>query len=92
MHVTSWSSGSKGSGGKPEYRPEPGSADPGAAFDPTLVPDESEPDDTTRGEHRPAPAPGIPMSNEQYEWLKEKARVVRQPPSKHRQEDPSGKK
>lgn len=59
-------------------------------MDPTLIPDERERDAPARRALRPAPAPGVPVSDERYEWLKEKAKTVRTPPSKHRQEDPSG--
>jgi hypothetical protein len=65
----------------------PGAAGPGESFDPTRMPDESPPD---RGGHD-APAPGIPMSEERYDWLKRKAQVVRTPSSKHKQEDSSAK-
>jgi hypothetical protein len=66
----------------------PGAAGPGETFDPTRMPDESRPDE---GVHE-APAPGIPMSEERYDWLKRKAKVVRTPSSKHKQEDPSAKR
>lgn len=56
------------------------------------IPDEGEPGSTERDHPRDAPPPGVPVSNERYEWLKQKARVVRTPRSKHQQEDPSGKK
>jgi hypothetical protein len=54
--------------------------------------DERGPDEVTRGDPRPAPAPGVPVSIEEYESLKRIAKTVRTPPSKHRQEDPSGRK
>ena len=66
----------------------PGAAGPGEIFDPTRMPDERRLDE---GVHE-APAPGIPMSEEQYDRLKRKAKVVRTPSSKHKQEDPSAKR
>jgi len=78
--------------GSSKDQPKTGSAAPGETFDPQAVPEEREPHELTRGSPRPAPAPGVPVSPERYEWLKKKARVVRKPPSKHGQEDPSGKK
>jgi hypothetical protein len=72
-------------------RAKPGAAGPGETFDPTQTEHEQTPE-PGGGEYRPTPAPGVPVSDEQYEWLKRKAGIVRTPPSKHRQEDPSGKK
>jgi hypothetical protein len=69
-----------------------GTAGPGETFDPRRIPDESGPGENFANRTREAPAPGIPMSEEQYQWLKRKAKVVRTPPSKHRQEDPSAKR
>ena len=71
---------------------KPGAAGPGETFDPTRMPDESRPDEGVIKAPRAAPAPGIPMSDEQYDWLKRKAKVDRTPSSKHRQEDPSAKR
>jgi hypothetical protein len=73
-------------------QPKTGSVAPGETFDPQAVPEEREPHELTHGSPRSAPAPGVPVSPERYEWLKKKARAVRKPPSKHSQEDPSGKK
>jgi hypothetical protein len=70
----------------------PGAAGPGETFDPTRMPHESRPDEGLIKAPRAALAPGIPMSDEQYDWLKRKAKVVRTPSSKHRQEDPSVKR
>ncbi len=88
---------SSGSGSRPKkpddrshIQSQPGTAGPGEDIDPMRIP-ESEPDEKTRDAPREAPAPGVPMSDEQYEWLKRKAKVVRTPASKHRQEDPSVK-
>jgi hypothetical protein len=49
---------------------------------------EREPSAAPRG----APAPGVPISNRDFDALKERARTTRLPPSEHAQEDPSGKK
>lgn len=83
---------SKRASSRSEGQPKRGIASSGESIDPMLIPDERESDEASRSEPRPAPAPGVPVSNEQYEWLKRKAKVVRKPPSKHRQEDPSGKR
>ena len=68
--------------------PRAGSAGPGKAVDPTKIKDEHAPPGAPRG----APAPGTPMSDKDYDALKERAKTTRLPPSKHEQEDPSGKK
>ena len=44
----------------------------GEDFDPTKLPDK--PEDTS--EIRPAPAPGLPISQEEYERLKEEAETT----------------
>ena len=61
-------------------------AGPGKGLDPTTIAEEHPPTGATRG----APAPGVPMSNADYDALKECAKTTRLPPSKHKQEDPSG--
>jgi hypothetical protein len=63
-----------------------GSAGPGKALDPKTIAEEHAP----AGATREAPAPGVPMSDADYDALKERARTTRLPPSKHEQEDPSG--
>ena len=73
-----------------ERQPKQGAAGSGKLFDPRGVPDEGSSDERARKEPFPAPAPGIPVSKEQYDRLKEKAKSVRIPRSKHSQEDPSG--
>jgi len=83
--------GGKRQGGRTEDQPKTGAASPGAPFDPMAIPEEREAEENRRAP-RPAPAPGVPVSPEQYEWLKKKAKAVRKPPSKHSQHDPSGKK
>jgi hypothetical protein len=69
-------------------RPRGGSAGHGKAVDPTKIKDEH----ATPGAPRGAPAPGVPMSDKDYDALKERAKTTRLPPSKHQQEDPSGNK
>jgi hypothetical protein len=69
----------------------PGAAGPGEAFDPKRMPENSPSSEDLTKAPRAAPAPGIPLSNEQYEWLKRKAQAIRSPLSKHAQEDPSAK-
>ena len=78
--------------GKSEDQPATGAVGPGETFDPMARPEEHDSDETARHVTHPAPAPGVPISSEEYEWLKKKAKIVRKPPSKHRQEDPAGKK
>jgi hypothetical protein len=48
-----------------------GCADQGTEFNPADVP-EDDPEST--GRTRPAPAPGVPVTNEEYERLKDEAR------------------
>jgi hypothetical protein len=68
--------------------PAPGSADPGKAFDPKTIAEEPVPNGATRD----APAPGVPMPDADYDALKDRAKTIRVPPSKHQQEDPSADK
>lgn len=84
------SSGSKRPASTTGGKPKAGVAEPGAPMKPAYVPDES--DEAQMDKPRSAPAPGVPMSEQQYERLKERARVSRTPPSKHRQEDPARKR
>lgn len=49
----------------------------GKDFDPTELPDQ--PEDT--GQIRPAPAPGLPISEEEYKRLKEQAEHAKPPRS-----------
>jgi hypothetical protein len=65
-------------------RPKAGVADSGRTVDPKSVSDDRE-------AGRAARAPGLPMSQQEYERLKREAETVPIPRSKHRQEDPSGK-
>jgi hypothetical protein len=89
--VSNRRSGSKPRRGPSEHRPKIGAAGPGETFEPTALSEERESDESRRAP-RPAPAPGVPVSAERYEWLKKKAKAVRKPPSKHGQQDPSAKK
>jgi hypothetical protein len=77
-------SGSKTRSGQPAA----GSAGAGKPFDPKTIAEERAPAGATRD----APAPGVPTSDADYDALKERAKTIRLPPSKHEQEDPSGKK
>jgi hypothetical protein len=92
MKSTRRRSGPKRPSDRSEDQPKSGMTGPGETFDPRQIADERAPGEPAQGEHRPAPAPSVPISNEEYERLKRKAKTVRVPPSKHRQEDPSGKK
>jgi len=84
--------GPKRQHGRSKDQPKTGSVAPGETFDPQAGPEERESYELTHGSPRPAPAPGVLVSPERYEWLKKKARAVRKPPSGHGQEDPSAKK
>jgi hypothetical protein len=92
MNSSKSGSGPKGPDREPQGQSKPGATGPGEAFNPMDIPDDAQPGEDSVKEPKAAPAPGIPMSDEQYEWLKRKAKVVRTPPSKHRQEDPSAKR
>jgi hypothetical protein len=61
-------------------------------MDPASIADQS--DDNPAGRDKPfdAPAPGVPVSDEEYDRLKRRAKTARLPPSEHSQEDPSGKR
>jgi hypothetical protein len=74
------------SGGKGDntHKPRVGTGDAGAPFDPRAEPG---PEKAEPGEPRSAPAPGVPMSKEDYERLKERARTER--PSARSQANPS---
>jgi hypothetical protein len=72
-------------------QPEAGVAGPGKMVTPAQVPEDKS-DEAKRRKPRSVPAPGVPVTNEQYEWLKEQARTVRTPPSKHQQVDPARKR
>ena len=56
----------------------------GERFDPEALPDEPEVPDA---EPRPAPAPGVPISDEEYERMKEAARRAPGAGAGHAQED-----
>jgi hypothetical protein len=90
--MSSSGSGPKKSDDAPHGRPSAGTAGPGEDVDPMRIPDEGQSNENFRDKPQEAPGPGIPMSDAQYDWLKRKAKVVRTPPSKHRQDDPSTKK
>jgi hypothetical protein len=77
--------------GRGEDQPKTGTARSGETTDPMAVPEDHEPDEASRGEPRSAPAPGVPVSHEEYERLKERAKTIRKRASKHVQEDPSKK-
>ena len=74
--------------GEREYRSAAGSAGPGKTVDPMGLPEQHERD--ARGETKPVPAPGVPVSREIYESLKSKAKTSRVRRSRYAQEDPSG--
>jgi hypothetical protein len=84
--------GSKPSDDGSQGQAKAGVAGPGVPFDPTGRRSDQACAETTTRKAGAAPAPGLPVSDQQYAWLKRKAKVVRRPPSSHAQEDPSGKK
>ena len=75
-----------------DNRAKTGTAGPGETLDPMAVPKDRGSDEASSGKPRPAPAPGVPVSYEEYERLNERAKTVRKRASKHLQEDPSEKK
>jgi hypothetical protein len=75
---------------KSQHEPKEGSAGAGKTFDPMR--DQPAPDEPTDDSPRYAPSPGVPISDEQYEWLKAKAKRTVKPRSEHSQEDPSEKR
>ena len=66
-------------------KPMAGVARQGETVEPTAVPKSDE-------KPRAAPAPGLPISQDEYERLKREAQTAPVPRSKDAQEDPSGKK
>jgi hypothetical protein len=88
IELMSRSSNSKRSVGN---QPEAGVTGPGRRVTPAQVPEDKS-DKAKRRKPRSVPAPGVPVTNERYEWLKEQARTVRMPPSKHQQVDPTRKR
>ena len=62
-----------------------GESGPGRSFTPASM----ECDETAPEKAKPAPSPGVPMSNERYELLKRKAKTERAVRSRFAQSDPS---
>jgi hypothetical protein len=60
---------------EPNMKSQNGIAQSGKDFDPSDLPDQ--PEDTSH--IRPAPAPGLPISEEEYKRLKEEAENVKPP-------------
>jgi hypothetical protein len=60
-------------------------------MDPTKLPEEHSKDPATN-QTREAPAPGVPIPRDRYEWLKKKAKIPRHSETQSGQEDPSGKR
>lgn len=78
--------------GKSHGHPQAGLAGPGASIEPSIVPEESASEQALRREPREAGAPGVPVSQEEYERLKEEAKGVRRWQSRNVQVDPAQKK
>ncbi len=70
-------------------KPKRGEAPGGESFDPEALPEEPE---SPEEQPRPAPAPGLPISDEEYERLKESAKRGTGHRNKHAQEDLRTKK
>ena len=60
---------------EPDMNSQKGTAQSGKDYDPTESPDQ--PEDT--GQIRPAPAPGLPISQDEYDRLKKEAEHVKPP-------------
>lgn len=63
-----------------------GEAPRGESFDPEALPEEP---DRPEEQPRPMPAPGLPISDEEYERLKEAAKRGPGRRNRHAQEDPA---
>ena len=68
--------------------PLAGDGERGREFNPSKVPEDC---DSDRSAPRPAPAPGSPVGDDEYDRLKEAARKERHRPGGPAQEDPAGK-
>lgn len=80
----------KPQGSVPACKPEPGSAPGGDSINPV---ESTEPEpQASEQEPRPAPAPGVPMTDAEYERLKEAAKHAPPPPVQNAQEDRPKKK
>ena len=75
-----------------QLKGQPGTAGPCESIDPMNLPEEPKSAKPARGKTRSAPAPGVPMSAEDYERLKEEAKHGPAPRSEHAQEDKPKKK
>jgi hypothetical protein len=83
-----------GSGQTSEHRQGPsakGIGSAGVPFNPAGIAVEREPRKSDCTVPQAAPSPGVPIPTEHFERLKRDARTTRTPPSKHSQEDLSGK-
>jgi len=69
------------------YSARAGTVETAEEFDPNRTNDHSEPE---QSRSRAVSAPGVPVSNDEYERLKRQAAIRPRKTSKHRQEDPSG--
>ena len=73
------------------HHPQPGLSGPGETVNPLSGPEQWKSDDAL-GSPRAAPAPGVPISNKEFERLKKKAKSARRRSRGPVQEDPSHKK
>jgi hypothetical protein len=73
-----------------EVEAQKGAAQGGESINPSALPEES--DVESQDKCRVAPAPGLPISQEEYERLKEAAKTSATPPLENAQEDRPPKK
>ncbi len=76
---------------QPSEDPSPGSADVGREFDASEEPEDTHPDEVSHGP-QPAPAPGLPVSEREYQRLKDEAQRGRNEDDVPAQEDRPAKK
>jgi hypothetical protein len=74
-----------------QKEPAPGCAEPGQEYNPSDAPDDSQQEERSE-QPVPAPAPGVPVSEHEYQRLKEDARRRRKHPDVPAQEDRPRKK
>ena len=73
---------------KPVVAPQAGCGGPGHSASPLDMPEESR-DTPSTVQPREAPAPGVPVSDEEYERMKEKAKRVKTGSAEITPEDPT---
>jgi hypothetical protein len=76
----------------PVSTPQLGVADRGKLIEPAVLPDPFDSTAPSPDQPRPMPAPGTPLSDEEYDRLKKKAATKPNPPGGSAQSDPSAGK